>query len=89
MSHFNPPETEGQQRPKEELSRWKGRQTQQQSLGSWSQHVAKWPFAQAPRHSGPDAGMETEYVAVSLGSGMLETMKEACTGTLDNRGVLQ
>lgn len=45
--------------------------------------------SRALRHSGPDAGMETEYVDVSLGPGMLETMKEACTGTLDNRGVLQ
>lgn len=79
MSHLNPVETEGQQRPKEELSRWKGRQTQQRGLGSWSQHVAKWSFARAPRRSSPDAGMETEYVDVSLGPGMLETMKEACT----------
>lgn len=44
-----------------------GRQTQQQGLGVGP---SMWcgPFAQAPRHSGPDTGMETEYVAVSLGS---------------------
>ena len=89
MFRLKPIEREGQQRPKEELSRWKGRQTQHRGLGCWSQHVAKWSFA--PEPSGIVVLMQEwrQYVDVSLGPGMLETMKEACTVTLDNRGVLQ
>ena len=52
--------------------------------------MAKWSFA--PEPSGIVVLMQEwrqEYVDVSLGPGMLETMKEACTVTLDNRGVLQ